>query len=204
VISSQAKDSIERIFYKAAQARLPMAAGDVCDIVPIKPSSAAGKSAIEARATEVRAGDGGATRADRPQAHTGQVVVLTISGILFRLMLLLHFNEDDSSREYFVKDDAQSAFEEIIAEISNLCCGAMNQELLRYFPDLGMSTPYMLSAQCVPHLEDLKPSYLSSYAIQLGDSVHVAATLCVCADAPIDFVADVTAVEESSGELELF
>jgi len=199
VISSQAKDSIERIFYKAAQARLPMAPGDVCDIVPIKPGSVAGKGAIEARAK-----DGGATQAGRPQAPTGQVVVLTISGILFRLMLLLHFNEDDSTRDYFVKDDAQSTFGEIVAEISNLCCGAMNQELLRYFPDLGMSTPYMLSAQCVPHLENLKPSYLSSYAIQLGDSVYVAATLCVCAAAPIDFVADVSAVEESSGELELF
>ena len=203
MISSQAKDSIERIFYKAAQARLPMAPGDVCGIVAIKPNSAGAKDRTEGL-TEGRAGDGGASRAGKPQTHTGQVVVLTISGILFRLMLLLHFNEDDSTRDYFVKDDAQSTFEEIVAEISNLCCGAMNQELLRYFPDLGMSTPYMLSAQCVPHLEDLKPSYLSSYAIQLGDSVHVVATLCVCADGPIDFVADVTAVEESSGELELF
>jgi hypothetical protein len=207
VISSQAKDSIERIFYKAAQARLPMTPGDVCDIVAIKPSSAGRKDRPEDQPeglTEGRAGEGGASRARRPQAQAGQVVVLTISGILFRLMLLLHFNEDDSTRDYLVKDDAQSTFEEIIAEISNLCCGVMNQELLRYFPDLGMSTPYMLSAQCVPHLEDLKPSYLSSYAIQLGDSVHVVATLCVCADGPIDFVADVNAVEESSGELELF
>jgi len=186
VISTQAKDSIERIFYKAAQTRLPMTSGDVCEIVAIKTT------------------DGDVTRDGRPQALTGQVVVLTISGILFRLMLLLHFNEDDSSRDYFVKDDTQSAFEEIIAEISNLCCGVMNQELIRYFPDLGMSTPYMLSAQCVPHLENLKPSYLSSYAIRLGDSVHIGATLCVCADAPIDFVADVNAAEESSGELELF
>ena len=199
MITSQAKDSIERIFFKAAQARLPMAPGDVCDIVAIKPGSAGGAGSTGASATE-----SGAARVGRSQAQTGQVVVLTISGIVFRLMLLLHFDEDDSTRDYFVKEGAQSAFEEIVAEISNLCCGAMNQELLRYFPDLGMSTPYTLSAHCVPHLEDLRPSYLASYAIQLGDSVHIAATLCVCADAPIDFVADVTAVEESSGELELF
>jgi hypothetical protein len=67
-----------------------------------------------------------------------------------------------------------------------------------------MSTPYVLSARCLSHLEQLKPDYLSSYAITINGSVQLAATVCVCAHAPIDFVADMTAVEESSGELELF
>ena len=80
----------------------------------------------------------------------------------------------------------------------------MNQELLSYFPDLGMSTPYVLSARCLPHLEELRPDYLSSYGITIRESVQLAVTICVCANAPIDFVADISAVEESSGELELF
>jgi hypothetical protein len=179
VISNQAKDSIERIFYKAAQSRLPLQSGDVCDIAPIKQDGAGAAS----------------------ETH---VIVLTISSILFRLMLILHFNEDASTRDYFGKDGAEGSFREVFSEIANLCCGAMNQELLRYFPDLGMSTPYVLSAHCVPHLEELKPDYLSSYAIRIRDSVHVAATICVCAHAPIDFVADMSTIEESSGELELF
>lgn len=80
----------------------------------------------------------------------------------------------------------------------------MNQELLHYFPDLGMSTPYVLSARCLGHLPELKPGLLSSYSITLNGSVQLAATVCVCAHAPNDFVADTSAIEESSGELELF
>jgi hypothetical protein len=96
------------------------------------------------------------------------------------------------------------SLQDALLEICNLCCGAVNQDLLRYFPDLGMSTPYVLSARCVSHLEQLKPDCLSSYAITINRSVQLAATVCVCAHAPIDFIADMTAVEESSGELELF
>ena len=40
--------------------------------------------------------------------------------------------------------------------------------------------------------------------MKINGSVQLAATVCVCAHAPIDFVADMTAVEETSGELELF
>ena len=67
-----------------------------------------------------------------------------------------------------------------------------------------MSTPYVLNARCLPHLHELKPGLLSSYAITLNGDVRLAATVCVCAHAPIDFVADTSALEETSGELELF
>jgi hypothetical protein len=133
------------------------------------------------------------------------VVVLTISSIVFRLLLILHFDEDDTTRGYYLKDAAdERPFQEVFLEICNLCCGAMNQELLRYFPDLGMSTPYVLNARCLPHLHELKPALLSSYSITLDGSVRLAATVCVCAHAPLDFVADTSVVEETSGELELF
>jgi hypothetical protein len=80
----------------------------------------------------------------------------------------------------------------------------MNQELLHYFPDLGMSTPYVLNARCLPHLHELKPAHVSSYSLMLNGAVPLAATVCVCTHAPLDFVADTSAVEETSGELELF
>lgn len=183
MITSQAKDSFERIFRKAAQARLPRDSGDTCEIAPL---SEAGE---------------GATK-------DTQVVVLTISSIVFRLLLILHFDENDSTRGYYLKEGDERPFQEAFLEICNLCCGAMNQELLRYFPDLGMSTPYVLSARCLGHLPALKPALkpglLSSYSVTLNSSVQLAATVCVCAHAPIDFVADTSAIEESSGELELF
>ncbi|MGF6773382.1 hypothetical protein P3T18_005896 [Paraburkholderia sp. GAS199] len=179
MITAQAKDSFERIFRKAAQARLPVDSSEHCEIVPL-----------------ADAGEG-ATK-------NTQVVVLTISSIVFRLLLILHFDEDDSTRAYYLQGDLERSFQEAFLEICNLCCGAMNQELLHYFPDLGMSTPYVLSARCLPHLHELKPGLVQSYSIRLGDAAQLAATICVCAYAPIDFVADTSAIEETSGELELF
>jgi len=179
MISSNAQASIEGILLRAARSRLPQQPDDACGIVPL----AQGYDSA------------------RPEAN---VIILTISSILFRLLLVFHFDEDASTREYFVKEASEVPLQDALLEICNLCCGAVNQDLLRYFPDLGMSTPYVLSARCLSHIEQLKPDYLSSYAITINGSVQLAATVCVCAHAPIDFVADMTAVEESSGELELF
>ncbi|WP_168791947.1 hypothetical protein [Paraburkholderia aromaticivorans] len=180
MISAHATDSFDRIFRKASQARLPLNSGDLCEITPM---------------ADVSVG----------VSKNTQVVVLTISSIVFRLLLILHFDEDDSTRSYYLKGSTEERnFQEAFLEICNLCCGAMNQELLRYFPDLGMSTPYVLNARCLPHLHELKPALLSSYSITLDGSVRLAATICVCAHAPLDFVADTSAVEETSGELELF
>ncbi|CAB3797974.1 hypothetical protein LMG28614_04688 [Paraburkholderia ultramafica] len=179
MISAHAKDSFDRIFRKAAQTRLPMDSGDLCEIAPLAEAGA------------------GATR-------DTQVVVLTISSIVFRLLLILHFDEDDHTRRYYLNDADERPFQEVFLEICNLCCGAMNQELLRCFPDLGMSTPYVLNARCLPHLHELKPALLASYSVTLNGDVRLAATVCVCANAPLDFVADTSAIEETSGELELF
>ena len=180
MISDHAKDSFERIFRKAAQSRLPVDSYDSCEIARIGEIETVG------------------------DCRNTQVGVLTISSIAFRLLLILHFDENDSTRQYYLKEGDERPFQEAFLEICNLCCGAMNQALLHAFPDLGMSTPYVLDAQCLPHLRALKPGMLSSYSVTLNGSVQLAATVCVCANAPLDFIADVNAVEETSGELELF
>jgi hypothetical protein len=179
VISSRAQDSFERIFYRAAQSRLAMRAGDACVVSPARHGIAIGEADAE-------------------------VVVLTISSVVFRLLLVLHFEEDEATRAYFMRDGAQGALREAFVETGNLCCGAMNQALLTHFPDLGMSTPYVLSARCMSHIEELKPAYRASYTVSINASVQLGATVCVFTGAPLDFVADAEAVEESSGELELF
>ncbi len=179
MISGHAKDSIERIFIRVAKSRLTRRADDVCEIVP-------------------------ASERDARRLADGNVVVLTISGIVFRLLLILHFEEDERTREYFASEASERPFLEDFLEICNLCCGGVNQELLQYFPDLGMSTPYVLSARCVPYLEVLKPGLLQTYAVTINGDVALGATLCMCAHAPIDFVAETNVVEDTSGELELF
>ncbi|VVE52631.1 hypothetical protein PCO31110_04843 [Pandoraea communis] len=189
MISAHARDSFERILHKAVRTRLARTPDTACDIVPLK----------------VRQTDSAASDADVDMVtRHANVVVLTISSIGFRMLLVLHFDEDDVTTRYFAGDAQDKPFREVFLEISNLCCGAINQELLAYFPDLGMSTPYVLSARCVPHLMQLKPNHLASWDIMLDGSVRLAATLCVCAHAPLDFDAELSVTQDSSGELELF
>lgn len=179
MISEQAKDSIERIFRQAAQLRLTVDSGDACEI------------------THGARHDG---------AADGNLIVLTISSIVFRLLLVLHFDNDDATRAYYL-GAAEATLGERLLEVCNLCCGAMNHQLLEYFPDLGMSTPYVLSGHCVTYLDQLKPDFLASYRVTVNGAVQLGATVCVCADAPVDFVANVAElaeVAESVGELELF
>ena len=179
MISAHAKDSFERIVSRAVKSRLTLDTSDVCEIVP---AGAHGAHSL-------------------PNAD---LVVLTISGIAFRLLLILQFDQGEATQHYFVKEESERPFLEVFLEICNLCCGAVNQEMLQYFPDLGMSTPYVLSARCMPYMEALKPEFLASYAVSINDSVRLGATICVCAHAPIDFVAETSTVEDTSGELELF
>jgi hypothetical protein len=179
VISGHAKDSIERIFRNAVKSRLAKRAGDVCEIAP-------------------------AATQDARSMPDANVVVLTISGLVFRLILMLHFEEDERTREYFAGEGAERPFLEDFLETCNLVCGAVNQELHHHFPDLGMSTPYVLSARCLPYLSALKPDFVETFAVTINGSVSLGATLCMCAHAPIDFTADTTVVEDTSGELELF
>ena len=179
MISANAKESIERIFFRAAESRLTMEANDVCEFIP---AGAHGAHSL-------------------PDAN---LVVLTISGIAFRLLLILHYDENERVHNYFLGAEPERPFLEVFLEICNLCCGAVNQALLQYFPDLGMSTPYVLSAQCMPYLETLKPEFLASYSVSINDALRLGATLCMCAHAPIDFMAETSALEDTSGELELF
>lgn len=205
MISAHARDSFERILSKAVRTRLTRESAMPCEITPLGVPS----SSLDARHGRRGANDPTSLAAqeevgiDMVKRHQ-HVAVLTISAMSFRLLLLLHFDEDEATAAYFDAGADDKPFRETFLELSNLCCGAMNQELLRYFPDLGMSTPYVLSARCVPHLVQLNPNHLASWQITLDDAASVDATLCICAHAPLDFVADVSEAEDASGELELF
>lgn len=176
MISDRAKDSIGRIFAGAARARLATADGHACEI---------------------------AERHGGASPRQAQVVVLTISSMQFRLLLLLHFDDDAGMRDYYVGDTARPLAEAFM-EVANLCCGSMNQQLVEHFPDLGMSTPYALSSRCVPYLTALKPNHVTSYDVSINGAVQLGATLCVCTAAPLDFVAKEAVAADSGGELELF
>ncbi len=129
--------------------------------------------------------------------------MITTSSFAFRLLIMFHVSATPETRAYYgAGSDAgmQTAF----AEIANLCCGALNRELVRDFPHLGMSIPYFLSGQCMGCLDELKPDHVSHYGITVNGSVQLTATLCICCSAPVEIAARLHAVAETTGELELF
>ncbi|PRE40215.1 hypothetical protein [Burkholderia multivorans] len=192
MISAQAKAGFERIFFDAARTRL--AADSTCDIRPVAHDAADAASATASRSTS------------RAAEH---LAVLTISALYFRLLLALNFRDDEATRRHFASamqaGGAQRPLPEAFMEIANLCCGAINQALTAAFPDLGMSTPYLLHGASVDYLAALRPDHMAAYDVTLDGDVRIGATLCVCANAPVDFhVPETAAAVDTGGALELF
>ena len=185
MISERAVEGFRRIFENAAITRLVANVGDRCTVI-----------------------ERGATPHEKPAERA---VILTISSMVFRLMLVLHVEENDASRAYYLREDSTVSFDDMFLELANLCAGAINQALLHDFADLGMSTPYVLGPQCELHFDSMRPDYLCRFTVQAGGDadglvapVQIAATLCVCTDAALDFATEIQMAEESGGELELF
>ncbi|CAB3750147.1 hypothetical protein GQ57_01405 [Burkholderia sp. MSh2] len=195
MISAQAKAGFERIFFDAARTRL--ASGGTCDIRPSAGAAHDGHDHAHAQSK---------SRA-KPKVPE-HVAVLTISALHFRLLLALRFSDDDPTRRHFAGATAGASharpLPEAFMEVANLCCGAINQALIVPFPDLGMSTPFLLSGASIDYLPALAPDHVAAYDVTLDGDVRVGATLCVCANAPVDFHVPETATMESGGELELF
>ncbi|MBK4737254.1 hypothetical protein [Noviherbaspirillum pedocola] len=181
MITEQAKAGFEQLLVSALKSRLPLSCEDTCEITP------------------VTANDSIATSANT-------VVVLTISGIRFRLLFFLEVEEKEDIRFYYAANGQSEAFKEAFLEVSNLCCGLLSQGLQAHFPDLGMSTPYILRNGCLAHLTSLKQGYLTKHAVTINGSMQMLATICVCEYADIDFMLSLATaeVEVDSGELELF
>ncbi|VWC56005.1 MULTISPECIES: hypothetical protein [Burkholderia] len=193
MISAQAKAGFERIFFDAARTRL--ASGGACDIRPAAGHAHDGQDHALAKSR---------TKPKVPE----HVAVLTISALHFRLLLALRFSDDDATRRHFAGATAgtssQRPLSEAFMEVANLCCGAINQALIAPFPDLGMSTPYLLSGSSIDYLPALAPNHVAAYDLTLDGDVRVGATLCVCANAPVDFHVPESATVDTGGELELF
>lgn len=193
MISAQAKAGFERIFFDAVRTRL--ASGGTCDIRPSVGHEHDGPDRSPARSRS------------KPKVPE-HVTVLTISALHFRLLLALRFSDDDATRRHFAGATAgtssQRPLPEAFMEVANLCCGAINQALTTPFPDLGMSTPYLLSGASIDYMPALAPDYVATYDLTLDGDVRVGATLCVCANAPVDFHVPETATVDAGGELELF
>lgn len=145
-----------------------------------------------------------------------EVVMLTVSSYRFRVLLFIHFERSEAMRSHLaaLEHGVGSAltaavhdegFADAMMERGNLCCGALNRELSRFFPHLGMSTPCILDSSALLHLGALRPSTTRQYRAELAPDVTMHLTLAICAFADIDFAFGEEMVAASaSGELEMF
>lgn len=179
LMSDSARLGLEQIFKRAVQSRLLISADDSCEIEQQRTGFAWGQ-------------------------RKEDIVVITISSLQFRLLVVLHVDSAEATRIYLGNGEGTVALGERFYELANLCCGAVNQDLQRHFPDLGMSTPQTLNGPCASYLDALLPSEVMQFSIIINGSIHIGATLCVCAQVPLDFTYEISAVEETSGELALF
>lgn len=153
---------------------------------------------------------------DQSLACEQDVVMFTVSSYRFRVLLFVHFERGSATRDYFAAllmdlggGDAQSLaderFVDAVMERGNLCCGALNRELARFYPHLGMSTPCILDGSALEHLAALQPSATRHYRAQLSAGVTLGLTLAVCAFGDIDFcLTDDATATAAGGELEMF
>jgi CheY-specific phosphatase CheX len=184
MISHHAKEGFDHLLMQAMKSSLVSSPDDHCEVRIIEDTGE-----IQARKT----------------------VILTVSSYLFRAMGLIHFTLDKPLKAHLaainraeVGDMDEQAFLDVISECGNVCCGALNRELGRFYPHIGMSTPNVLDGNCLRYLQALDAGYVQHYEIRINDAITMHASLCVCDYADIDFVVDKTESTEDTGELEMF
>jgi len=178
-VSERAKLGLAEAFRRAARDALVRDSNDTCTVEPLK---AEPSETLQEGVT---------------------LFVITISSFAFRLLALFQVDADSAAREYYQRARIEP-LDEAFAEVTNLCCGALNRELSSHFEHLAMSTPFRLSAKCLAYLEDLRPHYLARYLVTINASVRVQCALCVCCSASVDFAIAEQSTPVQGGELEMF
>lgn len=184
MVSLNAQKGIDGIFVKAALASLALRPEVSCQVEALDNFSA---------------------------AKIGSFVVFTISAPTFKCLTFFHINEDKAVQEFFCpkKTEQQgtgenSGFLDSFLEFGNICCGAVNRELLRHYPNLGMSTPYVLRDKSFEFMSFLQPGHIRHFNIRINAAVGFMATVCLCDYHDLDFTVEPGTEVEECGALEFF
>lgn len=184
-VSDRARQGLDHFVAQAAKNSL-VPAGERCEVVP----------------------DDAAAVPQSPD-----VVMFTVSSYFFRVLLLIQFDHTPTTRAYIaglasapVEEMVGDRFLDTMNERGNLFCGALNRDLVPFFPHIGMSTPCVLKRNSVEHITAVKPSYQRRFRCELASGVEMHVTLALCTDADFDFAFEQRAEEETdtAGELEMF
>jgi hypothetical protein len=184
MISKEAQRSFKHIFKSAVLDNFSESTADSCDIESIS---------------------------DQEEITATNFSVLTITSSSFRFLILLHFDGNEETINFFgnsstavAKHNDNPVYLDRILEFCNLVCGSMNRKLHFHYSYSGMSTPYVLTRSCLDFISALEPGYVKHYRITINLSVVLHATLCVCNYGAVDFVIDTTKKDDIAGELEIF
>jgi hypothetical protein len=141
-----------------------------------------------------------------------KAVVLSIASDRFRLVLALMCRLDAEGKAHFARlnrvdpgDWSDQAFQDAVNECGNIIVGAMNRDVGRYFPNVGMSTPNLLDREALSYLDALGPGHRRLFHVS-GLAIDFYAVLFVAATGNVDFRAEVEqlADQADAGELEMF
>lgn len=146
-----------------------------------------------------------------------EFVLLTISSPLFRVLTVIHLNNDEATKAYVANKLNTTAdgltderFYDFIGELGNTFCGAMKRSLNNFIPSLGMSTPNRLESGSMKYMLSQKPSFESFKHIEINGQTLFECGIYVCNDTELDFdftpftTTSIAEVEEDCGELEFF
>lgn len=177
LISTAARHSFEQLFGQALRAHLRGQADDEVSVLPTSALSG---------------------RADQPSP----LILLTTASLRYKLVAMFRIVDEAGVRACFGGEGAAGHLE-ALNECGNLCCGAMNRELLHYSPHMGLSTPSLLHTAPTKALAGLQAEHVSHFAIHINGMHLLDASLCMRGNAKVDFVVNTQPASAETGELEL-
>lgn len=154
-----------------------------------------------------------------PPGVATHMAVLSIAAFPFRLNTALHFARTDALLAWAAERSGigdgigegggsinEQQFIDVICEIGNLCCGSINRDLGEFQSFLGLSTPQILDARCLPHFVRDGAEHLRHFRVQVRPGLALHASLCARAYLPLDFHWSGSPVQAAveSGEMEMF
>ncbi len=183
MITTQARNSLDRMVAHGLRNALPSPSGDTVEVEQtegVKPA---------------------------PGSH---MVVLMLASHTFRVVIVLYVANDAATRAYLQQvgritagDLSQQAFLDSISESGNMCCGTINRELGRFYRSTGMSTPHIIDSRSSWYLDGIEHEHLQHFRVDVGGA-RFQASLCVSAHREMDFEWQPEAEPETAGELEFF
>ena len=177
-ITPAARKSFDHLFSAAVRANIGQQATD--DIAVTPAAAPAGKG-------------------EQPRT----LVLLTCASLRFKLVAVFQVVNEALAHAYFGSNDGSTDAMEVLFERGNLCCGAMNRDLLSHVPHIGLSTPSRLNGLATHVLALLKAEHVSHFAIRVNGDHVLDAALCMRGRAKVDFVVDTRVAAVETGELEL-